>query len=125
MLAQVYNDDHDEFAKCFDRIFVSYYIRELSKYLREYLRHCSQCQIYQIKRHKFYESLQSIFTSFVSFHTLIIDFILTLLKSMKRYKIFMSISCKFIKRITLLLEKSTFFATQWKEALLDHLNIVD
>ena len=38
--------EHLEFVKCYERVSTSWYIRELSRYLRDYLKHCSKCQIY-------------------------------------------------------------------------------
>ena len=74
MLKMTHDDSHLEYARCYDQIASSYYIRDLSRYLRDYLKHCSKCQIYQTRRHKLYDFLQLILTSFVSFHTIIIDF---------------------------------------------------
>ena len=125
ILDLAHNDEHFDFARCFDRISASWYIRDLSRYLRDYLKHCSQCQIYQTRRHVSYDSLQFILTSSISFHTITIDFILALSKSTKDYDITMSISCKFNKRVILILEKVTFIVALWGEVLLDRLNIAN
>ena len=55
----VYDDvnNHSNFHKCYKQFIFLYYIRNLFKQLRNYLRHCFQCQIHQIKRHKFHKSL--------------------------------------------------------------------
>ena len=100
------SNDHSEFAKCYERVFSFYFIRGLSRQLRDYLRHCSKCQIHQTRRHKSYDSLQSILTSSICFHTITIDFILTLLKSRENYDCFMSITCKFIKRVICICDKT-------------------
>ena len=57
ILKMTHDDSHLEYARCYDQIVFSYYIRDLSRYLRDYLKHCSKCQIYQTRRHKFYDSL--------------------------------------------------------------------
>ena len=41
-----HNDEHSRFARCFDKISTFWYIRDLSKHLRDYLKHCSQYLIY-------------------------------------------------------------------------------
>lgn len=46
ILKMIYDEDHDDFARCYEKIFVSYYIRELTRYLRVYLKYCSKCQIF-------------------------------------------------------------------------------
>ncbi len=57
-----FDKHHSEFIKCYDIIFAFWYIHDLIKHLRKYLRHCFKCQIYQTRRHKSYDSLQSIIT---------------------------------------------------------------
>ena len=41
------NNDHSNFDKCYEIFF--YFIRELLKQFRNYLRHCSNCQIHQTR----------------------------------------------------------------------------
>ena len=113
ILEIVHNDNHSKFARCYEKIFSIYYIRDLSRYLRNFLKYCSKCQIYQTRRHKFYDFLQSILISSIFFRTITIDFVLTLLKSFsKNFDSFMSINCKYSKRIFLILEKIIWFAIQ-------------
>ena len=81
IVVAAHDDSHSNFVRCYDKITISYYIRDLFKYLRDFLKHCFKCQTYQTRRHKLYDSLQFIFTSNILFHIIIIDFILTLLKS--------------------------------------------
>ena len=126
ILKTAHDDSHLEFARCYEKIFSSYYIRGLSRYCRDFLKHYSKCQAYQTRRHKSYDSLQSILTSSISFHTITIDFVLTLPSSvLKRLDCLMSISCKYSKRIVLVFDKITFSAVQWRHALLNRLDIVD
>jgi hypothetical protein len=117
---------HSRFATCFDIIFFSWYIHELIRHLRQYLRHCLECQIFQTRRHKSYDSLQSILTSDVSFHTLTMNFILALFVSISdKFDSIMFLTCKFSKRITLILDKIIWKAKDWAEELLSRLKIMN
>ena len=65
------------------RVYVklkSIYIRKLSKQLTNYIRHCSFYQLNQIKRDRSYDEFMSINTSHLSYHTIIINFVLILFK---------------------------------------------
>ena len=125
ILRLTHDDEHANYVKCFEEMFASYYIRDLSRYLRDYLKHCSKCQMYQIKKHASYDSLQFILISSISFHTIIIDFILTLSVSRDELNITMSVICKFTKRLTLVVDKKTWSVAEWRIALIDRLDIVD
>ena len=57
ILRLTHDDEHANYVKCFEKMFASYYIRDLSRYLRDYLKYCSKCQMYQIKKHASYDSL--------------------------------------------------------------------
>jgi hypothetical protein len=119
-----FHNHHFEFVKCYDIIFVSWYIHELSKHFKEYLRHCSNCQIFQTRRHKFYDSLQSVLISNVLFHIITIDFILAL-SDTDKYDSTMFITCKFSKRIFIIFEKSNWKARDWDLALLTRLKMMN
>jgi hypothetical protein len=120
------HNHHSEFVKSYDIIFVSWYIHELTKHFREYLRHCSKCQIFQTRRHKSYDSLQSILISNVSFHIIAIDFILALSDSRSNnFNTMMFTICKFFKKITLISEKTNWKANIWALALLTRLKLID
>ena len=126
ILVVAYDDNHSNFARYYDKIAISYYIRDLFKYLRDFFKHCFKCQTYQTRRHKSYDSLQFIFISNISFHTITIDFILILLKSrIDQFDCVMSINCKYFKRIVLVSNKSTWTAAQWNHVLLNRLNMTD
>jgi hypothetical protein len=117
---------HSEFAKCFDIIFFSWYIHELIKHLRQYLRHCSQCQIFQTRRHKSYDSLQSILISKVLFHILTMNFILILLVfDSNNFDSIMFVICKFFKRITLISNKIIWKFKDWTAELLTRLKLMN
>ena len=102
----VHENNHSEYARYYEIISLKYYIRDLIKYLRNYLKHCFKCQIFQTRRYKFYNSFQSILTSSILFYIIIIDFVLTLSLSAKNWNCLMSIICKFIKQIFLIFNKS-------------------
>ena len=123
----IHEDDniHFEYARCYNIISTNYYIRGLTKYLRDYLKHCLKYQVFQTKKHKFYDSLQSIFTSSVSFHIIIIDFVLKLFLTEENWNYLMTVTCKFIKRILLILEKTIMTEIEWKHALLNALDTID
>ena len=125
ILQIAHENDHSEFAKCFEIISKAWYIRELIKHLRDFIRHCSQCLTLQTRRHKSFDSLQLIDSSSVSFHIIILNFILILSRIDDDINTIMSITNKFTKRITMLTDKVTYNVEQWALALLDRLDIVD
>ena len=125
ILELIHNDDHFDYVKCFEHIVFLWYIRDLSRYLRDYLKHCSKCQMYQIKRHASYEFMQSIFTSIIFFHTITMNFILILSFSEEDFDIAFSIIDKFIKRMIVVSDKKIWSVDQWDEILLKRLNIID
>jgi hypothetical protein len=126
ILKIAHDAEHSDFVECYDIISFFWYIHELTKYLRQYLQHCSDCQMFQIRRHKFYDSLQSVLISDVFFHTIIIDFILTFFEfNSEKFDIVMSVTCKFSKRITLIFEYFNWKTKNWTLALLTRLNFVD
>ncbi len=95
--------DHSGYAWIHKRLINLLYFYDLSKNLHEYIQHCSQCQLSQMLHHKPYDVLQSIITSPCPFHTLTINFILTLsLSKPDKYNIIMSVTDKFSKVITLI-----------------------
>ena len=108
-----------------NKSFFFWYIRDLSRYLRSYLQHCSQYKTYQIKKHVSYEFFQFILISSMSFHTITLNFILILSKTSNEFDTIMSVFCKYFKKIIIVFEKSTWTTSQWKEILLNKLNIVD
>ena len=57
VLKLIHNEKHVDYSCCYNKISFSYYIRELFKYFRDYLKYCSNCLMYQTKRHRFYNSL--------------------------------------------------------------------
>ena len=120
------DNDHSKFVKCFEKVSINWYIRDLSKHLRAYLHHCSKCFVYSTRRHQSYDFLQSIEKSSVLFHIIIIDFILALSIVIEiEYDFSMSMICKFSERVTFVVEKSTWSTFQWSITLIDKLNVAD
>ena len=118
-------NDYSDFDHIYERVNSLWYIKELIKYLKNYIAHCSKCKMNRIRRHKLYESLQSIFSPFIFFHTFIIDFVLIFSTFHIDINFVMSIIDKYSKRITIFLNKDVWTAKNWFVALLQRLNIVD
>ena len=116
---------HSKFNICFEIIARFWYIRDLTRQLRDYIRHCSDCLIMQIRRHKSWEDLQSIDSSSVSFHTIILNFILTLSLTSQGLDCILFVTNKFFKRIILLSEKINYTAVNWAKVLLERLQIAN
>ena len=125
ILSTAHNDNHGGFARCYERIASAYYIKNLSRHLRKYLKHCPACQINQTRRHKPYGKLQPILSPPISFHTITLDFVLALPKSKSGLDCLKSVTDKFSKRVTIIPGKSNWTAMEWAEALLHRLDIAD
>ncbi len=119
ILITAHEQDHSDFDVCFEIITRFWYIKELIKALRQYIKHCSQCLAIQTRRHKLYENLQSIHSYFVSFHTIIMNFVLELFKIKKETNCVLSITDKFTKRIMLISKKFTYTTKNWAIQLLE------
>ena len=125
ILQLAHGNGHPGFQRCYEIIAGSWYIRGLTNQLREYIRHCPDCQVLQTRRHQPYGSLSPIETPPVPFHTLTLDFILALPSSEEGWDTILSVTDKFSKRITGIPGKATWSAAQWAHALLDRLEIAD
>jgi hypothetical protein len=95
-----------------------WYIRDLIKTLRAYIRNCSQCLQIQIRRHKSWRNLQLIHSSSISFHTIIMNFVLELFK-VKDIDCILSVIDKFTKRVMLISRKFIYTAEDWAISLLE------
>ena len=78
ILQMIYNDcvyvnHYRTYVKLIDLI----YIKQFFKQLIIYLKHCFVCY-YQIKQHKFYKKLMSIFTTLLFYNIIIINFVIEL-----------------------------------------------
>ena len=95
-----------------------FYVSRLFKKLRLYFEHCSKCQLNQIKRHRFYEKLILIFMSFRSFHTLVINFIMTLFNEWNALFI---VTNKYFRRVMLIYDKTIYETIDWVNLLINRL----
>ena len=95
-----------DYTYIYKKLIRNIYIFNISIKLYKYLRHYSYYQLYQISRYKSYESLWPIYTLSRLFYIIIIDFILTLLKTFFDYNFIISIIEKINKTITLILKSS-------------------
>ena len=120
-----HDNDHSKFVRCFEIIAQTWYIRNLTKTLRQYIKHCSKCFVLQIRRHKSWKKFQSIDSSCIFFHTLTLDFILTMSISIDLFNVVLSVTNKFIKRIILISEKDTFKVKKWVIVLFERLEMTD
>ena len=80
-------------------------MRHLSKHLRAYINYCSKCELNQIKRYKFYDNIISIDKSRISFHIIIMNFIITLFMIKEDFNNLFIIINKFLNRILFIFER--------------------
>ncbi len=111
--------------KCHEIIARQWYIRGLDRRLREYLRHCPQCQLYQTPRHQPYGALQPILSPPAPYHTISMDFVLALPLTLEGYDCILTVTCKFSRKITLIPGKNTYSAEDWAGLLLTRLLLLD
>ena len=74
-------------------------MRHLSKHLRICINYCSKCELNYFKRYKFYENIMFINKSKISFHIIIMNFIITLFMTKKDFNNLFIIIDKFSNRI--------------------------
>ena len=125
ILKTVHDFNHLEFDRTYQNVVSCYYIKSLTTHVKRYIKHCFKCVTNQIRRHKSYDSLQSIFFSSISFHIIIIDFVFAISRFYSDMNNIMTITCKFFKRIVIISEINTWNATKWATTLLHRLNISD
>jgi hypothetical protein len=96
---------HADFHRANAIIFETLYIRRLAHYLRQYIEYCSQCLLNQTKRHKSYKSLIFISSAKISFHTIVMNFVLALSQfEKKKFDILFTVTDKFFKTKLLISE---------------------
>ena len=128
--ADVFRLAHDElghpgYYRTHERLAGAVHIRHLSKKLREFIRHCPRCQLYGTRRHKPYGSMQPILSPSVPFHTITLDFIVSLPTSREGFDCALTVTDKFSKRVTFIPGKATMTAANWARELLGRLSIAD
>ena len=98
---------YSSYARIHEKLIRDIYIFNIFIKFYEYLRYCLYYQLHQISRYSLYKSLQLIYTLSRLFYTIIIDFILTLLKINTEFNSYISIIKKFNKIITLIADSSS------------------
>ena len=89
-------------------IINNYFFKKLIRRFYHYIHYYYKCNINQIKRYTKYDSLISIIESLISYHIIIVDFILTLSRITEEMNIIISIIYKFFKRIIFIFDKDIF-----------------
>ena len=115
-------NQHFDVHRCYERIASILDVFRLFKKFRKYIKHCFQCQLTQIKRHRFYDELNSIISSSTSFHTIAINFILTLSNELNTLLI---VICKYSRRVILIANKEIYTVFDWTNALLNRFLITN
>ena len=95
-------NNHAGYHRVYQQLIVTVFMFKLSRKIRQYVKHCSSCQLNQTKRHAIYDELISIATSSIFFRTIAMDFIVDLSENLDSVLI---IICKTSKRISLIFEK--------------------
>lgn len=78
ILQIAYREGQLSFSRCYKIVTSFWYIRGLTRLLRNFIQHCAQCLQLQTRRHRPYEFLQPIESLPVPFFPLTLDFVLTL-----------------------------------------------
>lgn len=113
---------HMSQQKSYQQLKQNTYILRMTKKLHLYIKHCLSYQFNQIKRHKSYEELRLITFSIISFHIIIMNFILTILSEMN---IILTISNKIIRRKISIIDKTTYSPKQWADLVFEKLLIAN
>lgn len=111
------------FLYYYEKIASLYYIWNLSAHLKAYLKHCIFCNINQTCRYPTYRNLQPILSSPIPFHLLTMDFIIALPLLWTEKNNLIIVTCKFTKRILLILGHSKWGVAKWALALLEQLQL--
>jgi hypothetical protein len=114
-----HEQEHLNFEATFEIISRSWYIRDLIKALRAYIKNCSQCLQNQIRRHRSWRNLQLIHSFSISFHMITMNFVLELSKINEEIDCVLSVIDKFTKRVMLISEKFIYTAEDWAISLLE------
>lgn len=113
ILDTAHDSSHGGFARYYERVSSSYFIKNLTGHLKDYLKNCPECQINQTRRHRPYGKLQPILSTPIPFHTITLDFVLALPASQAGLDYaagldcMMSVTDKFSKRTSIIPGKNT------------------
>lgn len=109
-------NNHADHHRTYHRLVESVFMSRMSKKVRQYINHCSSCELNQTKRHAIYEKLVFITLSTISFRIIAMNFIVTL---SKQFDSILTITDKAFKRVSVIFDKITWSASIWANALLD------
>ena len=115
---------HPGYRRTHERLTQGVYILDIAKWLRQFIKACPQCQYYDTPRHKTYGSLQPILSPPRPFHTITIDFILTLPLTSEGYNQALTMTCKASKAISLMPGSDKWDGERWGLELLRHLALI-
>ena len=116
---------HAEYYRVYVRLINVVYVHKLFKKVTIYIRHCSACQLNQIKRHRFYDELTSFFIFSIFFHTLIINWVVTLSNNKNEYDCILNVICKFNRKFQFIHDKTIYFVVKWVILFIDKLQFID
>ena len=102
---------HCEFHRIYVRAVETVYIKHFATRLRRYIRYCKQCQKKQTTKHVSYEQLISIKIMILSFHIVIIDFIVAFSFSESKMNVVLIITDKYSKRVSMLSKMTIWSAS--------------
>ena len=99
------NNHHVDRHRFYQFIFDVLYVSRLFKKFRRYLKHCFQCQFNQIKKYRFYEKLIFIINFLMSFHIIVINFIMIFSNA---YDALLIVTNKLFRRIFFIIDHTTY-----------------
>ena len=111
-----YNKLRDELAK--------FVVKKGAQKLRGYLRQCPNCQVFRTRTHRPYGNLQPIFSPPCPYHTISIDFVMSLPQTTVdgiEKEICMCVVCKFSKQTGLIPGSKSWGSLQWGKELVKFL----
>ena len=115
-------NNHAGYHRIYQKLITTIFISKLSRKTREYVNHCSTCELNQTKKHATYDELIFIETSTIFFRTIVMNFIVGLSGEIDSI---LTITCKTSKKVTIIFDKINWTAIEWTNALLDRLFIAD
>ena len=123
---QMAHDDHSHsgFHRTYERIARYLYLWRCAHFLRQYIKHCLDCQKNQTTRHKPYGSLKPITSPSHPFHTVTLDFIVELPPTAignGEFDACATLTYKFSKRILVEPGKTNWSAESWAIVLITSL----
>ena len=116
---------HTEHHRAYVRLINVVYVHKLFKKFTIYIRHCSVCQLNQIKRHRFNDELTSLFISSIFFHTLIMNWVIVFSNNKNEYDCILNVICKFNRKFQFIHDKTTYFVVKWIILFIDRLQFID